>query len=93
MGEGSSWAQVLQFPRRQNVFNPETTVAMGSAYDTAIASPLAYTAQCWQRAYQRNRDPAGRVLQFRRERSSRSGKNALTACKYWAQHDFVQALR
>ena len=46
MGEGSSWAQVLQFPRRQNVFNPETTVAMGSAYDTAIASPLAYTAQC-----------------------------------------------
>jgi len=30
--------QVLQFPRRQNIFFPETTKAMGSAYDTAIAS-------------------------------------------------------
>jgi len=29
---------ILQFPRRHNVFNPETTIAMGSAYDTAIAS-------------------------------------------------------
>jgi hypothetical protein len=30
--------QLLQFPRRQNVFYPETTKAMGSAYDIAIAS-------------------------------------------------------
>src|SRR5262249_7574777 len=37
-GKGFAMGQVLQFPRRQNIFFPETTQAMGSAFDTAIVS-------------------------------------------------------
>ncbi len=30
--------KILQFTRRNNVFDPETTTAMGEAYDRAIAN-------------------------------------------------------